>query len=127
MEEKQLTLFEEINEKEVRRLVAKEMKQYKALKIAIQNKKEREEKGVQPLFPATNKLDYEKELKVMQMDRALEHALDDVERSIIQQKYLANTRVKDITIYLDLGLTKDQFYSLKKQAIFQIATALGIV
>jgi ArpU family phage transcriptional regulator len=123
----QLAFFEDVDEKKVRKLVAKELKQYKALKVALENKKEREEKGVAPLFPSTNQLHSEKELKVLQIDRALEHALDDVERLIIQQKYLSNTRIKDITLYLDLGITKDQFYSLKKQAIFQIATALGIV
>ncbi|MFA4135192.1 MULTISPECIES: ArpU family phage packaging/lysis transcriptional regulator [unclassified Brevibacillus] len=60
------------------------------------------------------------------MERALEYSLDEVERQIIEEKYLSTSRVKDINVYLDLGLTKDQYYTKKKEAIMQIATALGI-
>jgi ArpU family phage transcriptional regulator len=123
----QLSFLEEIDEREVRRVVTKELKQYKALKVARTNKLELFEEGVNPIFPSLNKLEKEKELKVKQIDRALSHALDDTERQIINQKYLSSSRVKDISLYLEMGLTKDQYYVHKRQAIIQIATALGII
>ncbi len=123
----QLVLFKDVNEKEVRRVVGRELKQYRALKVSLQNRLEREEAGITILYPTLNHEEKMKELKVKQMDRALQNALDDIEREIITQKYLSSTRVKDINLYLDMGLTKDQYYSIKKQAIFQLATALGII
>lgn len=123
----QLVLFKDVNEKEVRRVVGRELKQYKALKVSLQNRLECEEAGITILYPTLNHEEKMKELKVKQMDRALQNALDDIEREIITQKYLSSTRVKDINLYLDMGLTKDQYYSIKKQAIFQLATALGII
>jgi hypothetical protein len=39
-ERKELTLLPEINEKEVQQFVIKELKQYRALKIQIENRKE---------------------------------------------------------------------------------------
>jgi len=66
-------------------------------------------------------------LKAQQIERALQYSLDEVERQIIVEKYLSTSRVKDINIYLDLGMTKDQYYPKKKDAIFQIAKALGII
>ncbi|WP_419882773.1 ArpU family phage packaging/lysis transcriptional regulator [Peribacillus sp. B-H-3] len=124
---KQLAFFEDIDEKEVRKVITRELKQYKALKVAMENKVEQEQEGTTILFPALINREKEKNLKVKQIDRALQHALDDVERQIIEQKYLSNNRVKDINIYLDLGLAKDQYYSHKRQAILLIATALGII
>ncbi|WP_309304450.1 hypothetical protein [Brevibacillus laterosporus] len=50
-----------------------------------------------------------------------------MERKIIEEKYLSPIRVNDINVYLDLGLTKDQYYIKKGEAISQIATALGII
>ncbi|WP_025727728.1 ArpU family phage packaging/lysis transcriptional regulator [Heyndrickxia ginsengihumi] len=123
----QLVLFKDVNEKEVRRVVGRELKQYRALKVSLQNRLEREEAGITILYPTLNHEEKMKELKVKQMERALQNALDDIEREIITQKYLSSTRVKDINLYLDMGLTKDQYYSIKKQAIFQLATALGII
>jgi len=123
----QLSLFEDVNEKEVRRTVARELKQYKALKVAQQNRDERLQEGVNSLFPSLNQNEKEKELKVRQIDRALEYALDEVERQIIKEKYLSPKRVKDINLYLDMGMTKDQYYTQKKEAIFLIAAALEII
>lgn len=124
---KQLSVFEEVNEKEVRRIIAKELKQYRALKVAIQNKTERYQEGVEDLFPSFSRKEKEKELKVRQIDRALDNALDEIELQIIKQKYFSSTRVKDINLYLDMGLTKDRYYSHKRQAILLIATALDII
>lgn len=123
----QLSLFPEIDDKEIRRTVARELKRYKAFKVAVQNKLEQEEKGLEHLFPVLNCQHSEKELKVQQIERAMENALDETEREIIQRKYLSNARVKDITVYLDMELTKDQYYKHKGEAISLIATALGII
>lgn len=123
----QLSFFADIDEKEIRRMVTRELKQYKALKVALQNKLELNKEGIEPLFPSLNTKDKEKEIKVRQIDRAIENALDEVERQIIQQKYLSSTRIKDINLYLDMGLTKDHYYYHKRQAILLIATALGII
>lgn len=67
------------------------------------------------------------ELKVKQMERALQNSLDDEERLIIEKKYLTATRVKDINIYMELGMKKDTYYEIKQRAIYRIATALGII
>lgn len=78
-------------------------------------------------FPKIMDKEKEKRFIVKQMERALEYALDDIEREIIEKKYLSPNRIKDINIYPELGLNKDQFYEYKRQAIFSIAEALNIV
>lgn len=68
------------------------------------------------------------ELKVKQMDRApLENCLDEDERSILEKKYLSSRKIKDLEIMIELGLKRDKFYQVKRQAICNIATALGII
>ncbi len=124
----QLSFFPDIDEKEVRSIVVKELKKYKALKIQQQNKLELNEKGIQGnIFPKLLQNDLENELKVIQMERALNNSLDQQERQIIELKYLSKEKQNDINIYLDLGLQKKQYYEKKKTAIFMIATAIGII
>ncbi|MBN6186336.1 ArpU family transcriptional regulator [Aneurinibacillus sp. BA2021] len=123
----QLSFLQAVNEKEVRKVVAQELKKYKALRVAVQNRKEQEEYGVGGLFPTLCESDKQKEMKVRQIERALTYTLDEIERRIIEEKYLGTSRVKDISLYLDMGLTKDQYYAKKKEAISQIATALRII
>ncbi|PEJ48229.1 ArpU family transcriptional regulator [Bacillus sp. AFS002410] len=123
----QLAFFEAIDEKKVRKAVVKQLKQYKALRVAVQNKDEQTSEGKINLFPMIVDKEIEKRLKVKQVERALEYALDEIEREIIKYKYLAPNRIKDINLYMDLGLTKDQYYEHKRQAIFSLATALNIV
>ncbi|GIO06235.1 hypothetical protein J31TS6_22630 [Brevibacillus reuszeri] len=125
--QEQLSLFPPIDERAVRQAVAKELKAYKALRVAAQNRKEQQERGIDQLFPRLQSSDTKNILKAQQIERALQYSLDEVERQIIEEKYLSTSRVKDINIYLDLGMTKDQYYPKKKDAIFQIATALGII
>jgi ArpU family phage transcriptional regulator len=124
---KQMSLFSDVDDKEIRRVVARLLKQYKAYRVAFQNKVEQDAEGIDQLFPMLNDVEKEKFLFVKQIDRALENALNEIEREIIQRKYLDNHRVKDIDVYLDLGLTKDQYYIHKKYAINLIATALRII
>lgn len=124
----QLSFFPDIDEKEVRSIVVKELKKYKALKIQQKNKLELNEKGIQGnIFPKLLQNDLENELKVIQMERALNNSLDQQERQIIEMKYLSKEKQNDLSIYLDLGLQKKQYYEKKKTAIFMIATAIGII
>ncbi|WGV61288.1 ArpU family phage packaging/lysis transcriptional regulator [Brevibacillus brevis] len=125
--QEQLSFLEPVDEKEVRKAVVKALKEYKALRVAIQNKQERQEKGIDQLFPRLQKSESMNELKARQIERALQYSLDEVERQIIEEKYLSTSRVKDINVYLELGLTKDQYYESKKDAIAQIAKALGMI
>lgn len=46
-----MSFLQPVNEREVRKAVVKELKSYKALRVAVQNKKEQEEKGIDQLFP----------------------------------------------------------------------------
>lgn len=123
----QLSFFPEVDEKEVRRTVARQLKEYKALKVSVENKSELKKEGMDNIFPILNQQQEVKPIIVRQIDRALENALDDIEREIIQRKYLSNSRIKDVTVYMDMGLTKDQYYIHKGEAIRSIATALGII
>ncbi|MCY8307187.1 ArpU family transcriptional regulator [Bacillus vallismortis] len=123
----QLSFLPEVNEKEVRKLVIKELKTYRSLKVQAENRKEQKEKGVIGLFPQLRKNTEYNELKVKQMDRALKHCLDQDEYSIIEKKYLSPEKIKDLEIMIELGLKRDKFYQVKRQAIYNIATALGII
>ena len=66
-------------------------------------------------------------LKARQMERALQYSLDEKERKIIEEKYLSPARVNDISIYLDLGLTNDQYYIKKREANFQLQRHSGSI
>ncbi|KXZ16400.1 ArpU family phage packaging/lysis transcriptional regulator [Bacillus nakamurai] len=124
---KQLSFLPDVNEKEVRNTVIKELKTYRSLKIQAENRKEQKEKGVIGLFPQLRKSTQYNELKVKQMDRALMHCLDQDEYSIIEKKYLSPQKIKDLEIIIELGFKRDKFYQVKRQAIYNIATALGII
>ncbi|MDK8641319.1 ArpU family transcriptional regulator [Niallia taxi] len=113
---KQMSLFSDVDDKEIRRVVARQLKQYKAYRVAFQNKLEQDAEGIDHLFPMLNDIEKQKFLFVKQIERALDDALNEIEREIIKRKYLGNHRVKDIDVYLDLGLTKDQYYIHKKYA-----------
>jgi ArpU family phage transcriptional regulator len=120
-------MFPPVDERAVRQAVAKELKNYKALRVAVQNKQEQAENGIDHLFPKLSQTQVLNELKAKQIERALEFTLDEIERKIIEEKYLSPARVNDINVYLDLGITKDQYYIKKREAIFQLATALRII
>ncbi|WP_039076483.1 ArpU family phage packaging/lysis transcriptional regulator [Bacillus sp. MSP13] len=124
---KQLSFIPEVSEKEVRNIVIKELKTYRALKIQTENRVEQREKGVIGLFPQLRESTEYNELKFKQMDRALKHCLDQDEYSIIEKKYLSSQKIKDLEIMIELGLKRDKFYQVKRQAIYNIATALGII
>lgn len=116
----QLSFLQPVNEREVRKAVVKELKAYKALRVAVQNKQEQAEKGIDQLFPRLYLSETKNDLKARQIERALRYSLDEIERKIIDEKYLSPVRVNDINVYLELGLTKDQYYIKKREAIFQL-------
>ncbi|MGN7279615.1 ArpU family phage packaging/lysis transcriptional regulator [Bacillus altitudinis] len=117
----------EINEKQVRQTLINELKLYKALKIKQENLDEQKVNDILTLFPRLIGQNVCSELKVRQIERALEYSLDEIEQDIIRMKYLTSRMVKDLEVCEELGLKKDRYYKLKKQATFNLSTALGII
>lgn len=113
-------------EKEVQSIVVKELDLYRTLKVQLINAAERDLYDTPELYPGIQK-NNTNDLKVKQMERALFDALDQDERMIIDMKYLLGEKEKDITIYMDLGMKKDTYYKLKRQATRKLAIALGII
>ncbi|MGG3131319.1 ArpU family phage packaging/lysis transcriptional regulator [Bacillus pumilus] len=122
-----LHLLPEINEKQVRQTLINELKLYKALKVKQENLDEQKANGILTLFPKLRDQNVCSELKVRQIERALEYSLDEIEQDIIRMKYLTSRMVKDLEVFEELGLKKDRYYKLKKQATFKLSTALGII
>jgi ArpU family phage transcriptional regulator len=122
-----MKMVKKINEKEVQRLVAGLLKQYKAYRVALANKAEQDTEGLVQLFPSLEDNYSQKYIVVKQIERAIEYALDEREREIIKRKYLDKTRVKDVEVFMGMGISKDQYYNYKKDAINLIANALGII
>jgi len=122
-----LHLLSEINEKQVRQTLINELKLYKALKVKQENLDEQKANGILTLFPKLRDQNVCSELKVRQIERALEYSLDEIEQDIIRKKYLTSRMVKDLEVCEELGLKKDRYYKLKKQATFKLSTALGII
>ncbi|WP_338712104.1 ArpU family phage packaging/lysis transcriptional regulator [Bacillus pumilus] len=123
----QLCLIPEVNEKQVRQTLINELKLYKALKVKQENLDEQKANGILTLFPRLKDQNVCSELKVRQIERALEYSLDEIEQDIIRMKYLTSRMVKDLEVCEELGLKKDRYYKLKKQATFKLSTALGII
>ncbi|WP_144611467.1 ArpU family phage packaging/lysis transcriptional regulator [Bacillus cereus] len=123
----QLSFFEDIDEKEMRRLVVKELKNYKALCVRMKNQEEQAQVGCVVLFPKMKGDDKNHEVRFKQIERTLHYALDEDQRQIIELKYLGNEKVKDSYVYNELMMRRDNFYENKKNAIRLIATALGII
>lgn len=123
----QLCLIPEVNEKQVRKTLINELKLYKALKVKQENLDEQKANGILTLFPRLKDQNVCSELKVRQIERALEYSLDEIEQDIIRLKYLTSRIVKDLEVCEELGLKKDRYYKLKKQATFKLSTALGII
>ncbi|WP_442853031.1 ArpU family phage packaging/lysis transcriptional regulator [Bacillus sp. LK10] len=103
------------------------MKLYKALKVKQENLDEQKANGILTLFPKLKDQNVCSELKVRQIERALEYSLDEIEQDIIRMKYLTSRMVKDLEVCEELGLMKVRYYKLKKQATFKLSTALGII
>ncbi|MFK4417181.1 ArpU family phage transcriptional regulator [Bacillus sp. RC251] len=126
----QLALFPEItNEeyKQIQKIVAKELFNYKALEVRMKNQEECINESIQ-LFPEIRDTRKFNDYKYKQIKRALEHSLDIEQRDIIERKYLKNTGwVSDKNVKAQMMLQNDWFYFQKKNAIMAIATALRII
>ncbi|APT49668.1 ArpU family transcriptional regulator [Bacillus safensis] len=123
----QLCLIPEVNEKQVRKTLINELKLYKALKVKQENLDEQKANGILALFPKLRDQNVCSELKVRQIERALEYSLDEIEQDIIRMKYLTSRMVKDLEVCEELELKKDRYYKLKKQVTFKLSTVLGII
>lgn len=123
----QISLFPSVDEKEIQTITIKELKNYRALKVKLENQLELKETGLTGIFPTLRNMDKANELVVRQIDRALTCCLDPIERHIIEMKYLNTDDFTDLNIYLNLGIKKGKYYAKKKTAIYNIATALGII
>lgn len=113
--------------KEIQRIVTKQLKNYKVYKVALQNKEELARLGILNTFPVIADNDFRKSIVVKQIDRVLNNGLNDIERELIERRFLAKDQVNDITVYMDMGIRKDQYYIYKKEAIKSIALALGMI
>lgn len=127
-----MTSVQSIDKKEINKLVIKTLKKYRALKVQNENRHEQELEGVVDLFPTIKKNDLQKEMtgkkniiKVKQVDRALS-LLDDIEREIIDMKFLSPVKQTDLYIYTEMGIKKEMYYEKKREALDTLATALGI-
>ncbi|WP_422785189.1 ArpU family phage packaging/lysis transcriptional regulator [Sporosarcina globispora] len=117
----------DVKEKEIQETLIKELKDYRALKVKLENLKERREAGVIDPFPSLLNSDILDELKVKQIERGLKESLDPIERGIIELKYLNHREINDIEIFMSLGLKKGKYYAKKNEAIRRLSKALGII
>ncbi|PGE68196.1 ArpU family phage packaging/lysis transcriptional regulator [Bacillus toyonensis] len=126
----QLAFFPEItNEeyKQIQKIVAKELFNYKALEVRMKNQEECVSESIQ-LFPELRDTRRLNDYKYKQIKRALEHSLDIEQRDIIERKYLKSTGwVSDKNVKAQMMLQNDWYYFQKKNAIMAIATALRII
>lgn len=111
--------------------VIKALQIYRVLKVKFRNKQEREELGVDILFSelrVTRVEDPEerkKYIQYIQIKRALEEALDEDERKILEMKYMNTTKLNDDYIYTIIGIKRRTFYRKKKTAIKNFVNALS--
>ncbi|XLP26008.1 ArpU family phage packaging/lysis transcriptional regulator (plasmid) [Bacillus toyonensis] len=125
----QLAFFPELDkktEKKVQQEVVKILKDYRALKVCLENKAEQKREGVSP-FPEIRDTKHINEIKFRQVERVLNYGLDEDEVNIIKLKYLSNKKFTDDYIYNELLIKKDPYYIKKKNAVRLIATALGMI
>ncbi|WP_319618413.1 ArpU family transcriptional regulator [Bacillus cereus group sp. BfR-BA-01700] len=111
--------------------VIKALQIYRVLKVKFHNKQERKELGVDILFSelrVTRVEDPEerkKYIQYIQIKRALEEALDEDERKILEMKYMNTTKLNDDYIYTIIGIKRRTFYRKKKTAIKNFVNALS--
>lgn len=126
----QLAFFPEItNEeyKEIQREVAKALFNYRALKVRMINQEECAAENISSPFVEVRNTKKIKDIKYIQMKRALEHALDPEQREIIERKYLKNGLMSDKAVKAQMMMENNWFYIQKKHAIMALAEALLII
>lgn len=67
----------------------------------------------------------EKELRVRQMNRALD-ALNQDERELVERKYFSSNP-SDEQVMFDMQISNNRYYKLKDQALRKVATALNVI
>lgn len=115
-----------IFEKEIQKRVMQELEDHRALRVKMKNKAEAKASGYTNLFPPLEENEQD-DIRYRQIERALNEALDEVQRDIIERKFLSPYKVKDLSLREELGINKDLFYACKKKAIRNVARALGII
>ncbi|WP_436866644.1 ArpU family phage packaging/lysis transcriptional regulator [Bacillus fungorum] len=108
--------------------VIKALQDYRVLKVKFHNLQEKSAFGVELLFPelrdSSNDVKY---LRYIQIKRALEEALDEDERKILEMKYMNTKILNDDYIYTVIGIKRATFYRKKKSAINNFADAINII
>ncbi|HFK1441886.1 ArpU family transcriptional regulator [Bacillus cereus] len=125
----QLAFFPEINDKTqkaIEKEVIKVLKDYRALKIRIENQQENDREGIN-LFPEIRNTKKISDIKFRQINKALQYCLDEDESKIIEKKYLNKKKLKDEAIYDEIGLYKNAYYAKKRTALRLIAISLGMI
>ncbi|PEA01242.1 ArpU family phage packaging/lysis transcriptional regulator [Bacillus cereus] len=117
-----------MTEDRIRNEVIKALQDYRVLKVKFHNQQERAVLGAELLFPELRTQGNDKKyIRYIQIKRALEEALDEDERKILEMKYM-NTRIlNDDYIYTVIGIKRATFYRKKKSAINNFADALSII
>ncbi|MBO1624573.1 ArpU family phage packaging/lysis transcriptional regulator [Bacillus arachidis] len=121
-----LPVIDKETEKKIQKVVISILKEHRALKVCFENEAEQQREEIN-LFPEIRNTKQVNHMKFRQVEKALQHSLDEDERNIIEMKYLSNQKLKDDYIYNELLIKKDSYYEKKKNAIRLIATALGMI
>ncbi|MED2798352.1 ArpU family transcriptional regulator [Bacillus thuringiensis] len=79
----------------IQKEVLKALFNYRALKVRIINQEECAAENISSPFVKIRNTKKIKDIKYIQMKRALEHALDPEQREIIERKYLNNGLMSD--------------------------------
>ncbi|MES1049331.1 ArpU family transcriptional regulator [Bacillus cereus] len=117
-----------VTEDRIREEVIKALQDYRVLRVKFHNQQERAALGAELLFPELRSQGNDKKyIRYIQIKRALEEALDEDERKILEMKYM-NTRIlNDDYIYTVIGIKRATFYRKKKSAINNFADAINII
>lgn len=114
-------------EKQIEARVLRALAEYKVLRVKMSNKAALNQSGLVNL-ELFNPIVEDKEdaIKFELLDRAFKNALTEDEQEVIELKFLSSCKIKDVTLWTQLGIHKDVYYSFKKPAIKKLAKALGI-
>lgn len=102
------------------------LRYYKALCVYIEGRKDCEKNGVEytSIFPCLiDENAIKTKFLIYNAIRQAIEDMDDPERFILQQKYFEDTNIIDRVIYLDMGITKERYYQIKKKALNRISEA----
>ncbi|PFP97709.1 ArpU family transcriptional regulator [Bacillus cereus] len=117
-----------VTEDEIREEVIKALQDYRVLKVKFHNQQERSALGAELLFPELRSQGNDKKyIRYIQIKRALEEALDEDERKILEMKYMNTKILNDDYIYTVIGIKRATFYRKKKSAINNFADAINII